>query len=208
MKISKMNSIFRHIAWYIADIPKIYELIQKIAGIKFVHKNLRAHIEISDKEISVLDVGGGTGISRALWPKECNYICIDLDRRKLSHFLGKYPGSKILLADVSSIPIADNSMDAVVCISIAHHLSDSQLYQMVNESSRVLKEGGKLFFVDPIWSPNRIIGRLLWIYDQGEYPRKAEGLYHIIADQYNILHWKKFKTLHESVLCVAQKRKS
>ena len=208
MKINIRNSVFKRIAWYIADIPKIYELIQKIAGIKCVQKNLRTHIKISDRKVSVLDIGGGTGISRVLWPKECNYICMDLDRRKLSYFLGKYPDSKILLADATSIPIADDSMDAVVSIGVAHHLSDSQLYQMVNESSRVLKEGGKLFFVDPIWSPNRIIGRLLWIYDQGEYPRKAEGLYHIIADQYNILHWKKFKTLHESVLCVAQKRKS
>lgn len=198
--------MFTRIAWRIAAIPPVYDLIQRIAGVRYVRQRLIAYIDNRDINMSVLDIGGGTGILRDLWPSACRYICMDLDRRKLSYFLHKCPKAKGLLADATNMPVANGSIDTALCIGVAHHLSDGQLQQIVRESARVLKKKGKFFFVDPIWASSRKVGRLLWKYDRGAYPRKAEDLHAVIAGQYNILHRERFTILHECILCVAQKR--
>ncbi len=47
-----------------------------------------------------------------------------------------------------SIPLEDNSIDAIISIQVLEHLSNPQ--QALNEMFRVLKPGGHLFFTTPL----------------------------------------------------------
>jgi hypothetical protein len=49
------------------------------------------------------------------------------------------------------------------------------------------------------------VGRFLWRYDRGSYPRTAEVIQAAIARRYTILSWERFMVYHEYVLCVAGK---
>ncbi len=92
-----------------------------------------------------------------------------------------------------------------MCTMVTHHLSGSSLAQLVAESARVLKSGGKLILADAVWTPTRWTGRILWKYDRGSYPRTAEALRTAISEDYTITHWERFAVYHEYVLFEAAK---
>jgi SAM-dependent methyltransferase len=54
---------------------------------------------------------------------------------------------------------ADNSFDLVFGSGVLHHLTDTQIYSALSEVKRVLKRGGRAFFLEPIGN-NRL---LVWL---------------------------------------------
>src|SRR4051794_3210101 len=58
--------------------PRVYELVQVLAGLPVVHRRLARQLARLPTPAVVLDLGGGTGISRPLLPRRCTYICLDM----------------------------------------------------------------------------------------------------------------------------------
>lgn len=183
--------------------PIIYDLVQKLAGAKQSEQHLREQCSSLPSPQLVLDLGGGTGRLRHLWPTICQYVCLDIELPKLRRFLDKYPDGNALLADATLILLANNCVDVVVCVAVAHHIADERFSLLLCESVRVLRENGYLIFLEPVWSPNHWVGRWLWKYDQGAYPRVPETLRRIISTNYQIRRWKQYAIYHEYVLCKA-----
>jgi ubiquinone/menaquinone biosynthesis C-methylase UbiE len=52
-----------------------------------------------------------------------------------------------VIADLHRIPIASNSMDAVLCTQVLEHVADPDV--MVKELHRVLRPGGVLYLTAP-----------------------------------------------------------
>jgi SAM-dependent methyltransferase len=154
----------------------------------------------------VLDLGGGTGLLGSFWPPTCAYTCLDIDMLKLQGFLRKYPAGIALLSDATQVPLKSCSVDVVLCALVTHHIPDALLAQLISESARVLKDTGRLVLMDAVWEPARWVGRLLWNYDRGSYPRTSETLYATISSHYAITHWEYFAVYHKYVLCVAIKQ--
>src|SRR5689334_9446116 len=94
--------------------PWIYDQTQLLAGLPAIHRRLARRIARLPPPGVVLDLGGGTGITRALWPRDCTYICLDIDPLKLRGFREKHPGERALLADATQIPLRDGSADTVL----------------------------------------------------------------------------------------------
>jgi SAM-dependent methyltransferase len=186
--------------------PNVYNLVQRLVGASVVSTHLKEHIATLGPTGVVLDLGGGTGLYRELWPTEWRYICLDSDPEKLHGFVRRNPGDNMLLADVSAVPLPDHSLDAVLCTFVSHHLSDGVLEAFVDESARVLRPGGALIFVDAVWRPERIVSRLLWRYDRGAYPRTKDRLLTAISASFEIATVELFAVLHEYLLCVATTR--
>jgi ubiquinone/menaquinone biosynthesis C-methylase UbiE len=189
-----------------AGNPRIYDKVQLVAGVRYVHCRIATHTRCFDPHCLVLDAGGGTGSVRSLWANTCTYVCLDINIQKLHGFKLKYPDGTALLADATRTPIRNGSVDVVLCIGVAHHLSGDLLMQFVNESRRILKGAGRLILLDAIWRPRRWAGQLLWRYDRGSNPRTAEALLRILSSQYKIIHRESFSLIHEYILCIGAVR--
>jgi ubiquinone/menaquinone biosynthesis C-methylase UbiE len=176
--------------------PAVYDLCQLAAGAGEVRRRLRRRIAPFRNARMVLDVGGGTGALRSLWPRSTRYICLDIDPVKLQGYRAKHPSGLALVADATRIPLADQSVDAIVCSSVTHHLRDQSLNHLVEECARVLKPSARFFLVDALWKPSRLAGRLLWKYDRGSHPRNADHLRSSVTRHFEIEHWEEFAVWH------------
>ena len=99
----------------------LYDRIQILAGVRRVQDRMMQQIDKLHPPLSVLDVGGGTGGSFALWPESTIYICLDTDPVKLAGFRRKQPNGICLLSDGSNTPIADHSVNVVLFVRRAPH---------------------------------------------------------------------------------------
>jgi ubiquinone/menaquinone biosynthesis C-methylase UbiE len=186
--------------------PMVYDLCQQAVGVAYVRKRLAKRIAPYKSARMVLDIGGGTGSVRALWSEASRYVCLDIDPLKLEGYRAKNPGALALIADATNLPVTDQSVDAVLCTCVAHHLLDSELDRMLAESARALKPNGRLILLDPVWAPARLPGRVLWKYDRGSHPRTPEQLRQAIGAHFDISQWETFAVLHRYILAVSQPR--
>ena len=183
----------------IASNPWVYDHIQRLAGAHYTYEHLASQVSGIESGL-VLDLGGGTGLWRRIWASEFTYVCLDMDILKVQRFLKKNPDCSAILADAIFAPIKDKSIDVVVCIAVSHHLSDISLVQLISEIGRILKANGTFLFLDAVWAPERWLGRLLWKYDRGSYPRKAEHINSIVSQRFRVIKCKRYTIHHEYVL--------
>jgi ubiquinone/menaquinone biosynthesis C-methylase UbiE len=178
--------------------PWVYDRIQTLAG---QGQNLdRISRQTAAMRVeTVVDVGGGTGASRKLWPVGCRYVCLDIEMPKLKGFRSKVPSGLAVLSDATRMSIATESADVVMCMAVAHHLTDPMLDQVFEEALRVLRVGGRLILLDPVLNRELLMGRILWRLDRGSYPRTAEELREKMEGRFKIVHWEKFAIYHEYV---------
>jgi len=183
----------------IAAHPWVYDRIQILAGREQV-LNRMLRLTVSLRPETVVDVGGGTGTWRRLWPVSCRYICMDVEMPKLEGFRSKIPNGLAVLSDATQMCIATASVDVVMCVAVMHHLTDAMLDQVFEEALRVLKVGGQLILLDSVLNRERWAGRILWQLDRGSYPRTDEKLREKLESRFTIIHWEKFSIYHEYVL--------
>src|SRR4051794_29187859 len=156
--------------------PMVYDLVQFLAGAGVMRKRMARAVARVGAVRRVIDVGGGTGAGREVIPAGTTYVCVDIDPLKIAGFVRKNPGSLAVVGDATRMPLGDGSVDAVILMFVAHHLTDELLDRFVAEAARVLGSSGRLIFADPLWAPRRWPGRLLWRYDRGSFPRTAGRL--------------------------------
>lgn len=84
----------------------------------------------------VLDVGGGTGRYRGLFPHVVRYAVLDPDASKHAD----------IVAGAEDIPLEDGSVDGIVCTQVLGDVWDVEL--AVREMVRVLKPGGLLLVTE------------------------------------------------------------
>lgn len=202
-----LPDVFKWLAHQIVAIPRVYDLSQTLAGSRKVRRHLERCVQSLSPPIStVLDVGGGTGINRAIWPGSVSYVCMDPDPRMLAGFKAKHPGGAGILGEGARMPVHNKWADLLLLTCVLHHLSRDAAPAILRECGRVLKPEGKLVIVEPLKMPRRLVSRLLWHLDRGSFPRDEETLRQAVGADFEILHWERFRPLHEFVLCVAQKK--
>ena len=88
----------------------------------------------------LLDVGGGTGnYSAALREEGWEPVVCDRSADMLARASAK--GLETVQADAQSLPFEDASFDAVMCVSMLHHVDDRP--RALAEQRRVLRPGGR-----------------------------------------------------------------
>jgi len=154
---------------------------------------------------TVVDVGGGTGRSRSLWPDAWSYVSIDPDERAV-HFGQVGAGTERAVGDASDLPFPDGFADAVLLKDVSHHLDGERWEKTLSEVHRVLKSDGYLVFLDGVWSPGRWVSRLAWRLDVGMYPRKATEIENAIAVHFDVSAVERFSAIHDCVMMLARPR--
>jgi len=97
-----------------------------------------------------LDLGCGSGIIAAsLAPHFARLVACDLEPGSIAFARSRFPGPNLfhLLADATTIPLADASCDVVICAHVYEHVSNAEA--LAGEIARVLKPGGVCFFAGP-----------------------------------------------------------
>ena len=197
MNIDPLTTIIE-VGHKMAAHPWIYDRIQILAGREqVVQRMLRQTVALRAE--TVVDVGGGTGTGRRLWPAGCRYVCLDIEMPKLYGFRSKDPHGLAVLSDATHMSIAAGSADVVMCVGVTHHLTDTMIDLVFQESLRILRVGGKLILLDAVLDCHRWMGRILWRLDRGSYPRTEEDLRVKLESRFKIIYWEKFAVYHEYV---------
>lgn len=189
----------------VADDPRVYDLIQLLAGGPVLAARLRRVLADASGAV-VLDVGAGTGNLARLLPAEATYWALDPDPAKLRRLEAKAPRARRLQRSGLETGLDDASVDWAVCVNVAHHLDDDQLPRLVAELARVTR--GRLLFVDPLWSRRPSLGRVLWRYDRGAHPRLPETLTRALEAAFELEAVERFRAIHRYVLCVGRPRRA
>ena len=105
-------------------------------------------------DVSVLDIGCGTGRVRQALPADLDYTGLDNSPELLEVARRKYANNKFVQADARELPLPDNSFDAVLLIATVHHFfAKADRLKVLSEAKRVLKPGGHLYLT--VWNLNR-----------------------------------------------------
>jgi ubiquinone/menaquinone biosynthesis C-methylase UbiE len=104
------------------------------------------------------------------------------------------------------MPIRDGCADMVICKSVTHHLTDSQLDRALNESRRILRPGGHMVLFDAVLNKQRWTGLALWKLDRGSFPRPIEALQQKFGGRFEIARWEKMAVYHEYVFGIGVRR--
>ncbi|HEX5068714.1 MAG TPA: class I SAM-dependent methyltransferase [Vicinamibacterales bacterium] len=100
----------------------------------------------------VLDLGGGSGwVSELLATFGYQPFTVDLATSLLTigqrRFAAKGLTARFIAADMTRLPVASGSMDAVIVMDALHHVPD--IPAVFREAARVLVEGGQFILAEP-----------------------------------------------------------
>jgi len=123
------------------DKTRIYSWSETIKFIKSMKKNSK-----------VLDLGCGNGRDiNTLLKYKHKPIGLDSSKKLLNIAKKRYPQVKFIHADMTKIPLKNNSLDYVLCIAAFHHLKTKKArISCLKEIKRILKPNGKLFLT--VWT--------------------------------------------------------
>jgi SAM-dependent methyltransferase len=183
--------------------PAVYDLLQRALGANTSLEKIRA-LASDAADASVLDVGGGTGNGLRALPAGARYIWLDNDPRKLDGLRANAgTGVLALLGSATAIPLASKSVDFALCLAMSHHLDDGGVRSLFAELGRVCRR--RLVFVDPV-KTDALISRMLWKYDRGSHPRRAETLRTMARAHFDLEHDEEYVIYHRYWLCAARPR--
>jgi phosphatidylethanolamine/phosphatidyl-N-methylethanolamine N-methyltransferase len=109
----------------------------------------------------VLEVGVGTGINAALYPRDCHVTGIDfsasmLEKARERVSRKRLPHVRLMEMDAAALKFADESFDIVYAPYLVNCVSDP--VKVVSEMRRVCKPGGRIVILNhfrsasPVWS--------------------------------------------------------
>ena len=185
---------------------RLYHLSQTLLGASRSDRRLKALLESKAPPRVILDVGGGTGISEPLVPRDSLYVCLDVDRERLAHFLAGHPHRSAVVADAAHLPFGTATIDLLLCRAVFHHLDEVAVAKLLAEGRRVLRPGGSMVWLEPVWRGGWLPGRLLWSLDRGAHPRGDAELRELIEASFEVEAWHDYLINHRYAMGSARPR--
>ncbi len=148
----KLGTTFNYIDHYQKDAFESDYFAERDAGTEHSDKRVWQYIasEINGNEGRILDVGCGKAWVAGLFcPKGFEVVSMDISLRNTSKALKLHPHKNhaAVVADVFSLPFAQNSFDYIIASEIIEHVQDPQLF--TEKLIYALKPGGKLIVTTP-----------------------------------------------------------
>jgi ubiquinone/menaquinone biosynthesis C-methylase UbiE len=97
---------------------------------------------------TVLDVGCGDG-ARTLANLPVGSIGLDFSRRGLELAVGTVPDARLIQGDMTSLPVADDSVDAITAYHAVFHVPSDSHPAVYREFARVLRPEGVVLLTLP-----------------------------------------------------------
>jgi ubiquinone/menaquinone biosynthesis C-methylase UbiE len=104
---------------------------------------------------TVVELGPGTGPNFDYYPRTIEWIGVEPNAHlnPALHEASRGFNTRLLTLAAESLPLADASADAVVCTLVL--CSAANPAQVLRESLRILKRGGRFYFVEHVGAPKR-----------------------------------------------------
>lgn len=128
----------------------------------------------------VIDIGGGLravkGRGNRYDPEMGSYFAETLSRVQYQIVDPVSDFAPDIIGDIHNLPLADDSVDGVICIAVLEHVEDP--IKAVSELRRILKPGGKLFLYVPFlyyYHAEHNYYQDYWRYTKDSLPLLARG---------------------------------
>ena len=191
---------FRTAAVWLASRPRVYRLIQSLAGQARVASRLKRSLPVLPADAVLLDLGSAEGSFAS--HLGLDPVFTDIDLRPLLALRTRRTRCRAVAADAAALPFRDAEFDASLCVAVAHHLDDGSLARVAGELARVTR--GYLVFLDPVRNERRTASRWLWRYDRGRYPRTRRELEAVLGRRFALEKRDEFSILHQYVSWIAR----
>lgn len=129
------------------------------------------------KNCNLLDIGCGNGHFLEYYPKDINYYGFDLNQNYINDAKEKYANrGHFICGTADQYNFTDNlQFDIITANAIFHHLTNDELEIVFKNASKVLKKGGYLVSLDPVYLPNQNpISKYIISKDRGQNIRSEE----------------------------------
>lgn len=153
-------------------VEAVYDKLAKVYDFTFgpaLHPGRLQAIERMDIQPGerVLEVGVGTGINLALYPKNCSVVGIDFSSSMLEIARERavrkdIRNVRLLQMDAADLKFVDNSFDIVYAPYLISVVPDP--VRVAREMRRVCRPGGRIILLNHFLSPNALLSRIeRWI---------------------------------------------
>jgi SAM-dependent methyltransferase len=137
----------------------------------------------------LLELGGGFGASTAVLADRAQRLTVlEADTVLAARLIARFPAVDVRHGDATAIPLPDDSVDAVVCFTMLHHVSSMTAQDVLfAEAARVLRPGRWFAATDSLASDNLREFHVDDVYvpvDPDELPDRlyAAGFAHVSVD--------------------------
>jgi ubiquinone/menaquinone biosynthesis C-methylase UbiE len=130
----------------------LYNLIASFYRKYIIKRNLNRVIRKNfSPGVKLLHAGSGGGEVDGDIRTYAEIYALDFSTNALKNYKRRYgPSSKVILADVRKIPVADNYFDGVYNLGVLEHFEQKEGIEIIKELARVTKKGGKVIL---FWPP-------------------------------------------------------
>lgn len=153
--------------------PIVYDASQWLVGARHCHARFMEMVHPVPGE-RVLDLGCGVGACLRDVPDGVEYVGIDLSAPYIETARARH-GSRgtFICADLGSIDAATlGTFDRAFTHGLFHHLSDEVAHRAIDLVRRVVRPGGTLVTLEPVYIQEQAaLARFLIANDRGKYVR-------------------------------------
>jgi ubiquinone/menaquinone biosynthesis C-methylase UbiE len=96
-----------------------------------------------------LDAGCGTGSAGAWLHDMGRVVGLDYEPLALELYQERHPDARLLVGDVTRLPFAADSFDALLCVTVLIHRTVTDVGAAVRELVRVIRPGGTVALLEP-----------------------------------------------------------
>lgn len=119
-------------------------LLATVLGPHLVHR-----VTVGGRRPLVLDAGGGTGATGSWMTATADVVVADLEPGALAVARAAHPAVRPVVADITRLPFADGSFDAVLCVTVLYHRLVADPAVVVADLARLVRPGGVMCLMEP-----------------------------------------------------------
>ncbi len=180
-----MSPVRRLVNWLSAR-PTLWNLFRRALEFNFreekrvIARELTPQAEAIKREgrrPRLLDLGCGTGELALVFLKAgYTYTGIDIAHERIAFARKTYRKATFHVMDASALQYPDGHFDQILVTGVLHHLSDSEVRDIVREMRRVLRPGGRALVMEDIALRGslNLLGALVHLADAGAYIRRPK----------------------------------
>lgn len=136
--------------------PGEYDIMAKVEDVHWWYRGLRGLIgmfsglSIPTGEVSILDVGCGTGANLSMMQRYGRVVGLDVSDDALQ-FCKERCIAVLTKGDAAALPYADNTFEMVLLMDVLYHREVRDKFAPLREAYRVLKPGGRVLLNVPAY---------------------------------------------------------
>jgi 2-polyprenyl-3-methyl-5-hydroxy-6-metoxy-1,4-benzoquinol methylase len=168
--------------------PVVYKIFQSVVGANASRRMFFEEYIAPLAGSRVLEVGCGPGANCRWVPTTVDYVGTDISPEYVGHAQHAY-GARAEFHTCAIGELATLNLGkfaAVIALNLLHHLSDVQVFDLCDEVTELLDEGGSLITADPCLTVEQSkLERKITLLDRGNFVRSPERYADLIGQRFD-----------------------